>query len=98
MVDSRLGYSSTPPDCVLPASEPLKSELQPQARPSVTTEGSSSSAASLQGDSKQDRKVMDLFLCPITQVLGFGSPHMHSIAEAIACQSVACKSDGGVFL
>ncbi len=91
VVDSRLAHSSTSPDCVLAASEPPQSKLQPQARPSVTTDGPSSSAASLQGDSKQDKKVMDLFLCPITQVLGFGSPQVHSIAEAIACWSVACK-------
>lgn len=98
VVDSRLGHSSTSPDCVLAASEPPKSRLQPHARPSVTAEGSSSSAASLQGNSKQDQKVMDLFLCPITQVLGFGSPQMHSIAEAIACWSVACKFVGSVYL
>ncbi|DBA83929.1 TPA: hypothetical protein ACH3X1_006429 [Trebouxia sp. C0004] len=94
VVDTRLGHSSTSSDCVLAAFEPLKSKLQPQARPSVTTEGSSSSAAK----SKEDKKMMDLFLCPITQVLGFGSPQMHSIAEAIACWSVACKSDGSVYL
>ena len=91
VVDSRLGHSSTSPDCVLAASEPPQPNLQPQARPSVTAEGSSSSAANLQGDSKQNRKVMDLYLCPTTQVLGFGSPQMHGIAEAIACWSVACK-------
>ncbi|KAL0037732.1 hypothetical protein WJX77_009967 [Trebouxia sp. C0004] len=65
VVDTRLGHSSTSSDCVLAAFEPLKSKLQPQARPSVTTEGSSSSAAK----SKEDKKMMDLFLCPITQVV-----------------------------
>ncbi len=92
VVDSRLAHSSTSPDCILAASESPKSNLQPQARPSVTTDGSSSSAASLQGNSKHDKEVMDLFLCPITQVLGFDDPQMHSIAEAFACWYVACKS------
>ncbi len=91
VVDSRLAHSSTSPDCILAASETPQSKLLPQARPSVTAEGSSSSAASLQGNSKQDKKVMDLFLCPITKVLGSDNPQMHSIAEAIACWSVACK-------
>ena len=83
--DSRLAHSSTSPDCILAASEPPQSNLLPQAMPSVTAEGSSSSAVSLQSDSKHNNKVMDLFLCPITQVLGFDNPQMHSIAEAIAC-------------
>ena len=96
VVDSRLAHRSTSPDCVLVASEPLKSELQPQAKPFVTTEGSASSAASLQGNSKQDNKVMDLFLCPITQVFGFGGPWIHSILQATACRSVACKTNGTI--
>ena len=83
--DSRLAHSSTSPDCILAASEPPQSNLLPQAMPSVTAEGSFSSAVSLQSDSKHNKKVMDLFLCPITQVLGFDNPQMHSIAEAIAC-------------
>ena len=96
VVDSRLAHSSTSPDCILAASELPKSNLLPQARPSVTAEGASSSAASLQGNSKQDKTVMDLFLCPITQVLGFDDPQMHSRGNCIL--PVACTSDGGVFL
>jgi len=57
------------PDSVLTASGKPKSEQLPHSERSVTAESSSSSSAagSVRSD-KTDQKVMDLFLCPITQV------------------------------
>ena len=65
---SSQGHGSTALDSVIAAPAQLTSRPQPQAKPSITPEVHTSFASSPQRNSNGDQTMMDLFLCPITQV------------------------------